>query len=169
MPQHALPDLHDIPRDSVNLYNLHRSEALLHINDFLLKYLNSLYTEFKGDIVLAVVLGELAHQNLAPMLAQLKKTPGTMTMPTSIEELQGGFLPTNPLSISEATGIPRETVRRKFSILHKLGWIERISHTGYVITGKVSEHFVCGFNLQLFEGVLHLYEQLRMTFARQMI
>ncbi|HBG99592.1 MAG: helix-turn-helix domain-containing protein [Rhodobacteraceae bacterium] len=38
---------------------------------------------------------------------------------------RGRARPTNAASIAEASGIPRETVRRKLNALHARGWIER--------------------------------------------
>lgn len=159
MPKHALPDVDTISKESVALYALHRQEALLLLNDFLLKYLNSLYKEFDGDIVLAIVLGELAHQNITHILNQLNRNGQTIKL-ANIASIRTRLVPCNPLSISEGTGIPRETVRRKFAALLKLGWIERISHNGYIITDLVSERFRHGFNLQLFEETLHLCSRL---------
>lgn len=155
MTKHALPTVSDISMESVTLYDQHRLEAVLVINDFLLKYLSSLYQEFDGDIVLAIVLGELAHQNVTHVLSGLKNNV-QVSMPDGFESIRDPLVPCNPLSISEATGIPRETVRRKFSTLLALGWIERISHNGYIITKLAGERFRSGFNLQLFEETRQL-------------
>lgn len=130
------------------------------LNDYLLKYLSSLYKEFDGDIVLAIVLGELAHQNISRQMQRGQLVPRIDNCPLTLEALRDLLLPSNPLSISEATGIPRETVRRKFERLVELGWVERVAHHSYLVTPAVAERFRFGFNLRLFEETLQLCSRL---------
>jgi len=158
---HLLPSLEDIPPSSFKFYTEHKHQISLLINDFVLRYLNSLYAEFKGDLILAIILGELAHQNISRIMRKGQIHPALDASQLTIESLRGVLVPCNPFSISEATGIPRETVRRKFADLLKHGWIERVSPRGYLITPLVGERFMFGFNIQLFEGVRLLCEQLQ--------
>lgn len=152
MRKHLLPPRDAIPQQSVDQYLAHGSELSILLNDFLLKYLNSLYAEFKGDLILAIVLGELAHHNVSPFLQQGRMTPSAVENKITIESAREFLKPSNPFSISESTGIPRETVRRKFEELVRLGFAEQVAPRGYIITSQVSEHFMFGFNVRLFEG-----------------
>jgi hypothetical protein len=75
----------------------------------------------------------------------------TLTDETLFTAIHHDLRPGNPFFISEATGIPRETVRRKFTELVKEGLVEKVKPKSYVITARVSERFIHSFNLQLFE------------------
>lgn len=159
MRKHQLPPRDTIPQQSVDQYLAHGSELSILLNDFLLKYLNSLNAEFNGDIILAIVLGELAHHNISPFLKQGRMRPSAVENKITIESAREFLMPSNPFSISESTGIPRETVRRKFEELVRCGFAEQVSPRGYIITPQVTEHFMFGFNVRLFEGARLLSEQ----------
>lgn len=165
--KHCLPALDEIPVESADLFRRHQQEVSLLLNDFLLKYLSSLYQEFDGDIVLAIVLGELAHQNISSVIQRGQLLPPADNRPVTLEALRDLLLPSNPLSISEATGIPRETVRRKFERLAKLGWVERVAHHSYLVTPAAAERFRFGFNLQLFEEARQLLLRMRAVLERE--
>lgn len=157
---HFLPSLDEIPKSSVQLYAEHNHQISWLINDFVLKYLNSLHAEFNGDLILPIVLGELAHHNISRIMHHGQSIVPFKDNTITIAALRDVLVPSNPFSISEATGIPRETVRRKFAVLLKNGWIERVTPRGYLITPLVVERFMFGFNIQLFENVRRLCEQL---------
>lgn len=95
--------------------------ALL-INAFVLRQLARIREAFDGDILAAIVLGEVAHHNL-------RRVPGIGSLP--LEEvnatLTGGDQVelTNAYSISAATGIPYETTRRRVAALVERGWLLR--------------------------------------------
>ena len=61
------------------------------------------------------------------------------------------LLPCNALSISDVTGIPRETVRRKLAKLLALGWIEKTPDDMYVITDKIGEVFAAFDDSQTYD------------------
>jgi DNA-binding IclR family transcriptional regulator len=66
----------------------------------------------------------------------------------SIEAFVGGTvgrveaLPINLQSISEFTGIPRETVRRKLEILIQKGWIKRDNRKYMTATDEANQAFI---------------------------
>ncbi len=62
---------------------------------------------------------------------------------------------------SEATGIPRETVRRTVEKLIAIGWIRRDSRGHLFITEKPQEHFVPEFNLESLKELLYTSERVR--------
>lgn len=96
------------------------------MNTMFVRHLVSVYRAFGGDLVAAIVLGEVAHHNVAPLI-------GTAHTPRQLGEALRGkgrslprtFLPTNSFSIAQATGIPRETVRRKVANLIRRGWLAK--------------------------------------------
>ena len=156
-----LSSLSSISKSNADHYKQHQTEVTLLLNDFLLRYLNTIYTEFNGDITLAIVLGEIAHHMVALHVRQGRLVPDT-TVDKTRENVRDKvkILACNPFSISEATGIPRETVRRKFSELEQMGYVDRISPRSYIMNMKVSERFIPDFNLRLFEEFRTLCTQM---------
>jgi DNA-binding GntR family transcriptional regulator len=69
--------------------------------------------------------------------------------------------PTNAFSISQATGIPRETVRRKIDKLEKKGWVVKNDRGEVCISEKVSDHFTTGFNKKILAELLEASENIR--------
>lgn len=88
------------------------------------RHLLSVYRAFDGDLVAAIVLGEVAHHNLTPLLDRAR-TPRQLSEALRAQgaAVARTFAPTNTFSIAQATGIPRETVRRKVASLTRRGWL----------------------------------------------
>jgi hypothetical protein len=94
-------------------------------------HLIALYRKFDGDLLLAVVLGEIAIRNMQGIFEVRPDEPYTVLD----REAEHAFVedrtnhermrPANTLSVSVTTGIPRETVRRKIDKLVANGWVER--------------------------------------------
>ncbi len=55
------------------------------------------------------------------------------------DELGHDHAPINATSISEVTGIPRQTVRRKLQALEKRGWVQQIDGKGWQLAMDGSE------------------------------
>lgn len=86
------------------------------------------YQMFQGDLIMALVFGQITQYNVARALRIVNAQ--TARTPTAWKKLIKALLnekisPCNALSISEATGIPRETVRRKVKELEKRQWLHR--------------------------------------------
>lgn len=161
MKKHTLVNLQDIPRESMDKYLPHMRQLSVLLNNYLLKYLNSLYAEFGGDIVKAIVLGELAHHNISKMRKNGSLSAVKALDMSSGNDIRQELVPGNPFSISEATGIPRETVRRKFLELMEEGLVEKDCTRNYVITSRAAERFMHSFNLQLIEETNILCAEMR--------
>lgn len=120
----------------------HRLAAAVVLNDFLVAYLSRLYKEFDGDLLLALVLGEIAHHNISA-LRTAARSP--LEFSASLRRaLQAGpvpRLPTNAYSIAQATGIPRQTVRRKLAVLEAKGWIARDAKGNLTVTPEPRVRF----------------------------
>lgn len=161
MSDHFLPRADALQQADIDAYHSHSTEFTLLVNDFLLRYLNTVYQEFSGDITKAIVLGEIAHHCISQQVRQGK------TVNCSAEEVREcirtrhRLQSCNPYSISEATGIPRETVRRKFSELEQEGYIEKTEKQAYILTPRVAERFVPDFNLRLYQGFKNLFVELK--------
>jgi hypothetical protein len=126
-------------------------DALLTVNMFIVRHLIRVYHAFDGDLLEAIVLGEVAHHNVSPYLAALNdaRRDGAASMP---QPDPTAYLPTNAFSIAQATGIPRQTVRRKVKRLVARGWLLE-SKTGLVVSPAPSEHFR-EFNRELAADVM---------------
>lgn len=106
---------------------------------FLTGYLRKCYRNFDGDLIMALVFGEICLRNigrvLRPLAAQQDKAPEQWQ--AFLERMKREpITPCNALSISEATGIPRETVRRKVKKLEEMGWLVREGADKLVVTHK---------------------------------
>ena len=84
-----------------------------------------------GDLALASVAGTIALQSIDPGMRDPEFRDKFRDL-RSVIGIQGQH-PVNALSISEATGVPRETVRRKLKILLEKGVITEQSRGLYVI------------------------------------
>jgi hypothetical protein len=130
-------------------YEARRSEILLHLSHFFLRYLNLIHRAFDGDLALCIVLGEISHHNTSQVFS-----PGELENPLiqsarSDARSWDAMPDCNALSLSMATGIPRETVRRKVAELLRRGWITRVGRRGLRITPACADHFGNGSTLEI--------------------
>ncbi|THF65047.1 hypothetical protein E6O51_00110 [Pseudothauera rhizosphaerae] len=107
-----------------------RSVALL-LARYQVRNLKRTFDEFERDILLPILLGEIALHNLGERengLEFVERMPDPDDdAPCDTRSLR----PCNAYSIAAATGLPRETVRRKIGRLIELGWINR-RHNGHL-------------------------------------
>jgi len=107
---------------------------------FTVPMMRTLYHQFGGDMVQIIVLGEISMRNVS----QFFRKGGANAPEKLLDDAQhrGKVLqPCNVLSISEATGIPRETVRRKVEQLIDSGWLSRDERKRLVVRPGVSPGF----------------------------
>jgi hypothetical protein len=97
----------------------------LTMNEFFVSYLFRLYHAFDGDILQAMVLGSIAHHNVSRLSRQQEYDAPRIKKVIAVSGEEATLAPCNAFSISQATGIPRETVRRKIVSLVDKGWIKR--------------------------------------------
>jgi hypothetical protein len=97
---------------------------------FLASQLLRVLHAFNGDLLGAVVLGEIAQHNVQALFRDRQFRPGERLEQALADPRQRERLlrPCNAHSVSEATGIPRETVRRRIENLVTQGWIIRDRH-----------------------------------------
>jgi len=102
------------------------------------------YQMFDGDLVMSLVFGEIAHYNVSRVLRNFSSV--SERRPEQWIELLRGMgqeqiLPSNALSISEATGIPRETVRRKVRALEQKRWLIREGGNALTLAPEAVQQF----------------------------
>lgn len=107
--------------------------ALFCLSLFVHRYLTAIYGALTLDLVSLSLLDEIARHNLGPLAGA-----DAALMPLDASKA-GAMRGCNAFSLSQATGVPRETVRRKIKQLVELGWIEQHNRKGLFITTKWME------------------------------
>lgn len=105
-------------------------KALLCLSLFIHRYIATVYKGEDLDLVSISLLHEIAQHNLEPFTSG-----GRVRFPQSAEEMKM-MRGCNAFSLSQATGVPRETARRKIKQLAELGWIEQHNRHGLFITTR---------------------------------
>ena len=139
-------------------YETHKSTVAVIMGHFMLRHLNRLYQEFDGDLILPIVLGEIAHHNVMRFYSHEDHCLDVQENMERDSDFAKNLEPTNAYSISEATGIPRETVRRKIDKFLKRGWLVKSPRGEVTMSETVSEHFMKDFNKKLLTELLEASE-----------
>jgi biotin operon repressor len=125
------------PRSSVSLGELaarvsvpmtHQTVLSVYATRFTTNTMRRAYRLFDGDLTGFLVFAEIAQHNMSRALSALdfRGAPDSARWRTLMRALpRQEVAPCNALSISAATGIPRETVRRKVKQLQERGWLVR--------------------------------------------
>ncbi|MBV2235918.1 MAG: hypothetical protein KUL75_10300 [Sterolibacterium sp.] len=122
-------------------FEQHYFRAAYLFSRFTVPYMRSIYREFGGDMLLNLVLGEIGTRNVGYFFDAEKDSDASEDVLTDVSEHQRLMRPCNALSISDATGIPRETVRRKIDMLIKKGWVYKNEKGHIYLTPEVAKHF----------------------------
>lgn len=135
--------------------------------DFVLEHLRQLYARFDGDLLLPMLLGEIAHHNISPLFtARNSGDRDARGLDWQKVKLGGvALLPCNAFSLSAATGIPRETVRRKIAQLVRLGWVRQDKKGQVFVVEKASQDFVPEFNVVTLNRFLHTARRIEKLLA----
>jgi hypothetical protein len=139
MTQSVLSRKAPIPRAD---FEKHARAITVLMNAMFVRHLVALYGAFEGDLVAVIVLGEVAHHNLASLINRAG-TPRELSALLHAREgtRQQALLPTNAFSIAQATGIPRETVRRKVASLTRRGWLEKDAGGNLYVAAEAAAAF----------------------------
>jgi DNA-binding transcriptional ArsR family regulator len=132
------------------------------MSHFFLDYLKNLYREFDGDLALVIVLAEIAHHSTSGCF-----TPGPGSGPAMRPPAADGLSSCSAYSLAAATGLPRETVRRKIARLSDRGWVEKAGRAEVRLTAKVAEHFTPDFNIRLLDRLLETSDRIRGVLASE--
>lgn len=144
---------------SPKVYEENKGFITVTMNEFLVSYLLRVYQAFGGDIIQAMVLGAIAHHNVAHLSRQ--QAFDGIQIKNIIKELgeEAVLAPCNAFSIGQATGIPRETVRRKITSLVAKGWVKRDAKGQVFITSLPAIEFE-QFNFELVHEFLNTARQI---------
>lgn len=122
-------------------FEQHYFRAAYLFSRFSVPYMRNLYREFGGDMLLNIVLGEIGTRNVGYFFDASKDSIASEDVLNDVSEHEKLLRPCNALSISEATGVPRETVRRKVDMLIKKGWVYKNEKGHIYLTPEVAKHF----------------------------
>ncbi len=127
------------------------------------------FDEFDRDILLPILLGEIALYNIGslesgPNGSAHRRSPGDTDVGAA--ETGCALRPCNAYSIAAATGLPRETVRRKIVRLVELGWIERRDNGHLFVTEAALTHFGSVLNSRELPEVIETADQARSLLAQ---
>lgn len=147
-------------------YEACKGEVAVCMGRFFVRYFTRLYHEFDGDLALIIVLGEIGHHNTCQFFAAKNPMGNRKLAFGDRAEVWKQLVPCNAFSLSAATGIPRETVRRKIATLVKRGWIKRNDRGEVFIVPAVGEHFMPDFNAQVLREILALSDELSSLLAK---
>ena len=122
-------------------YQLHKRQISAFMGQYHLRYLRRLSEVFDGDLELPLILGEVAFRNISHLLTGQGRSPDGFDQLVIRAREEGKLLPCSAMSASLATGLPRETVRRKLNKLAKEGFLTKLPDSSFVTTSKPLEYF----------------------------
>lgn len=131
------------------------------------------FDDFDRDILLPILLGEIALHNIGVLQNGVARRVGTRVgkaHPVSAElpeALINELKPCNAYSIAAATGLPRETVRRKIVRLVDMGWIVRNDNGHLYITETALEQFGALLSSRALGELLETADRLRTLLEEQ--
>ncbi|MEZ5532708.1 MAG: hypothetical protein R3E69_10030 [Steroidobacteraceae bacterium] len=142
------------------------------VSRFTIGTLRRAYRLFDGDLTLFLVFGEIAHYNMSRALQalSLREAPDSPRWQLPMRSLQAQRIaPCNALSISEATGIPRETVRRKVKELEQRGWLIRQGARSLTLAPRAIEQMGASGRaiMEDFRDTASVIRMLEEAFSRQ--
>ena len=137
-------------------YDACRTEAAIRMGRFFIGHLMRLYREFDGDLEQVILLGEIGHHNTS----SLRFSAEGSVIGRGPDGTAPRLHPCNAFSLSQATGVPRETVRRKLAELTRRGWVRRNERGEFFVTPEVAAHFMPVFNRATLEDLFAVSAEL---------
>lgn len=113
------------------------------LSEFTVPHLVRLVRRYEGDVLMAIVLGEIAQHNVRRFFEspEVQADPSRHAAVLDPSQQEGLMSTCNALSISRSTGIPRETVRRRVEELVRRGWVRRDGRGHLRVETGLAQHF----------------------------
>jgi hypothetical protein len=97
------------------------------VDGYLYRHLKRVRATFDGDVLLPLIIGEIAHRNVAMLghpreSAQWVERLGSRFR-SDASDGRHGYLPTNTYSMSQSMGVPDTTLRREVAHLRMRKWV----------------------------------------------
>lgn len=97
-----------------------------HFVEFFIEHLCDISRTFRGDLQEMIVLALVGQVQIRAMRMSIETG-------VPLADLPSARLSITASSIADVTGIPRETVRRKFASLEQKGWVHKNSDGSYLL------------------------------------
>ena len=112
------------------------------VGRFITDHLIRVHHAFDGDLVAALVLATVANRNVHRYYEDVvRKSGASLDDLVAARDHLGHLRHCNAHSVASATGIPRETVRRKVKWLEEKGWITVGERGELVIRPDIGKEF----------------------------
>lgn len=134
------------------------------LGQYHVKHWRRLYEMYQGDLVMPMILGEIAFRNVSGIIGE--QDCFERGIEAQLEGLHSsrGLRPCNASSIALSTGVPRETVRRKLAALERDGYIVK-EDDGFVLTKKPQKTLVPAMGYDNLLEFVRTYERIARVFA----
>jgi len=119
------------------------------MGELMLAHYRRVYRAFDGDLMLAMILAEIAHYNVQDLVRSERFRNADIAAYLAENRLK----PVNTLSLSQSCAIPRETLRRKISTLIAAGLIRKDEDGSLHMTEKCMARFGSDFNKALLTDI----------------
>lgn len=119
------------------------------MGELMLAHLRRIYQAFNGDLILAMIVAEIAHYNMQDLVRAGHFRNADIAAYVTENRLK----PVNTLSLSQSCGIPRETLRRKLRTLIAAGLIRKNQDGSLHVTEKCLARFGTDFNKALLTDI----------------
>jgi hypothetical protein len=114
------------------------------------------------DYETLIVWGVLTHQNILHLMPPGSVPDAVLTDNGRLLAGDAGLKPIRLRDLSEITGFPRETVRRKLGILHKARFVRRVG-SGWVASSERAESDLRDFTKDTIMRLLAVCDEIVMT------
>jgi hypothetical protein len=126
------------------------------MGELMLAHYRRVYRAFDGDLMLAMILAEIAHYNVQDLVRSERFRNADITAYLAKNRLK----PVNTLSLSQSCAIPRETLRRKIRALIAADLIQKDEDGSLHVTEKCLARFGADFNKALLTDIQTCAERL---------
>jgi hypothetical protein len=160
-----LPQLARVLEDHRRRLGADAVDSPIHpVDGFLYRHLKRLYRGFDGDLLMPLLIGEIAHRNVSALawrdgaedrLLRFSADPGAVAPDT-----QAQFLRCNTNSLSLSTGVPEATVRRKVARLAALGFVRVAPDRALTIDAANIRAHSAAIDAETLADMLETYETL---------
>jgi predicted transcriptional regulator len=130
-------------------YTANDAGIAMAMGELMLAHLRRIYQTFDGDLMLAMILAEIAHYNVKDLVRGERFRNADIAAYVAENRLK----PVNTLSLSQSCSIPRETLRRKIRKLVEAGLIQKYQDGSLHITEQCMARFGPDFNKALLKDI----------------
>lgn len=134
------------------------------VDGYLYRHLKRLRATFDGDVLLPLILGEIAHRNIAMLglrgdTAQWVGRFGSR-FGNNTSEIRDHYLPINAYSLAQSMRVPDATMRRKIAQLRLRNWVSVDAVGNLGIDGSAVREHAAQCNLEALNDMLAGHRQL---------